>query len=189
MTGSYLSCAVCRPDGSCRAPVGGGERNIWAAVGEGKDRWWWWVPRMSFPQTGQARSLLTSEGAFLWIQNDPLVSSMSEVSGWKTHLGSSCRRISRGTAQWAATSGGAACYPFGGEVHFQEALQYWYFPDVSPLLSSLTSCVFLSSSFPVSDIEIKSCLGLGHVRITQQLEVISYLGLILTFIIAFAACE
>lgn len=52
----------------------------------------------------------------------------------------------------------AARYPFGGEVSFPEALQYLYFPDVSPLLSSLTGYVFLSSSRPSSEIEIKFCL-------------------------------
>lgn len=43
--------------------------------------------------SGRARSLLTREGAFLWIQNDPLVSSTSEVAGWRTHLSHSCRRM------------------------------------------------------------------------------------------------
>lgn len=78
---------------------------------------------------GQEKPLVTSEGAFLWVQNHPhlrLSPHESEITECKVYVSaapdSGC--VAEGTMKLTDFRKGAFCHPFGGEVSFREALQH-----------------------------------------------------------------
>lgn len=77
------------------------------------------------PWMRQERSLLTGKGAFLWVQNDLHISSVSLKLQSEGMHPSSSGCVAGETSHFNCDFWkGAACYPFGGEVSFREAPQY-----------------------------------------------------------------